>query len=91
MHIKATARVHQNCHNAVIQLVNVVANMMVFFIREGYREPAKVSSVDDLERIRLSRHKMEKYVKNVIEYFFTFSMSSDTDVYKVTDRKSSKT
>lgn len=30
--------------------------------REGFRELVKVSSVDDLERIRLSRHKMEKYV-----------------------------
>ncbi|KAK3743020.1 hypothetical protein QZH41_009282 [Actinostola sp. cb2023] len=29
---------------------------------QGYSEPVKVSAIDDLERVRLSRHKMEKWV-----------------------------
>ena len=31
------------------------------FSRQGEDEPPRVSSVDDLERIRVSRHKLERY------------------------------
>lgn len=47
-------------HSCKIPLFLLFTIMLCF--RQGEDEPLKVSSIDDLERIRISRHKLERYL-----------------------------
>lgn len=46
--------------NSMFMLLAVLSILLICS-RQGEDEPQRVAAVDDLERIRISRHKLERY------------------------------